>query len=440
MFRFNSKNKSLSRVLVLALACLLVVTSLPAGTIRAFADETDGPTETGIVSEVPESDDAQENEAVLEGEGGAVLEGEGGAPSADVPDGTYLEEKSGMIDTALRIIDVKEAVEKAPAVVELKAGEEEDDEEDEDDEQDTAQTATVDITVKKVWDGDEHHLNERPSAITVILKADGEEVGTVMLGPNGEDPGVIKKVEEVALKSLRRDAKDGTAGAAWTYTFRGLPKLNDAGEEIVYTVEEPEIEHYVSAVTGNAEQGFTITNKFKYTDVYVLKVWDDNDDETGVRPETIDVKLLANGEELYTATVITENDQPTVRAPRRAIEVKAQAERILADVDGNEWYFMFAGVPRFDEAGNEIAYSVEEIVPEHYIATITQDTMTIEGKTYHYWRIENECTLTNVYVMKVWNDWDAPEDTRPESITVTLLADGEEVQTAEVAPRTPEEV
>ena len=300
---------------------------------------------------------------------------------------------------------------------------------------------TIDIPVTKVWNGDEHHTEDRPNTITIELKAGGEVVKTVILGKNGgEEPGVARKAGDVVLKALRRGANDEAGNDTWTYTFEDMPKKDENGNEIEYTIKELDLEDYVSVVTGNAEQGFTITNKFKYTDVYVLKVWDDNDDETGVRPESIDVKLLADGEELYTATVITENDQPTVRAPRREIEVKAQAERILADVDGNEWYFMFAGVPRFDEAGNEIAYSVEEIVPEHYIATITQDTMTIEGKTYHYWKIENECTLTNVYVMKVWNDWDAPEDARPETITVTLLADDEEVQTVEVAPRTPEEV
>ena len=102
MFRFDSKNKSLSRILVLALACLLVVTSMPAGTFRAFADETEIPAESGIVPEVPEQEIAQDDEATP----GST---QGGVPAVEDPVEMQSEEMDGMINTALRIVNADQA-------------------------------------------------------------------------------------------------------------------------------------------------------------------------------------------------------------------------------------------------------------------------------------------------------------------------------------------
>lgn len=54
---------------------------------------------------------------------------------------------------------------------------------------------------------------------------------------------------------------------------------------------------YESAVTGDAERGFTVTNVHKpggvtYT---VTRVCDDSDEKVGIRPDSVAVQLYADG-------------------------------------------------------------------------------------------------------------------------------------------------
>ena len=83
----------------------------------------------------------------------------------------------------------------------------------------------------------------RPKEIKVQLKADGENSG-----------------EEITLNAENN----------WTYTWSDLDQKK-AGKDIAYTVEETgKAAGYTSTVTGNAEEGFIITNTI--TSVKISKV------------------------------------------------------------------------------------------------------------------------------------------------------------------------
>ena len=69
----------------------------------------------------------------------------------------------------------------------------------------------------------------------------------------------------------------------------------------------------------------------------VKKVWDDNDNQDGIRPSSVTVTLLANGKE---ATVTTPNTNPVT-------------------VSGDTWAASWADLPTYD-AGTKIAYTVRE--------------------------------------------------------------------------------
>src|SRR5699024_1686909 len=105
---------------------------------------------------------------------------------------------------------------------------------------------------------------KRPESITVRLLADGEEVESV----------------------------DVTAETDWAFTFTDLPKFKN-GTEINYTVQEDGVKDYSTAV-----DGFNITNSYtpKQTSVNVVKAWEDANNQDGIRPDSITVKLLADGE------------------------------------------------------------------------------------------------------------------------------------------------
>ena len=78
-------------------------------------------------------------------------------------------------------------------------------------------------------------------------------------------------------------------------------------------------------------------------DILVKKVWNDNNDQDGKRPESITVKLLFNESEGTTLTLSKENG----------------------------WQGTFTGLDQYDDGGNEITYTIEEVKVEGYETSIT---------------------------------------------------------------------
>ena len=63
-------------------------------------------------------------------------------------------------------------------------------------------------------------------------------------------------------------------------------------------------------LTKDGEISFAITNTYKADQITVTikKVWEDSENQDGLRPESIDVILLANGKESTTITLKEESD------------------------------------------------------------------------------------------------------------------------------------
>ena len=216
----------------------------------------------------------------------------------------------------------------------------------------------ITITGTKTWKDGENQDGKRPESITVNLFANRE------------------KTAEQIVKA------DGAGN--WTYSFTNLPKYAK-GEEITYTVTENEVEGYETSV-----DGFDITNAYtpETTEVKGTKTWNDADNQDGKRPESITVRLHANGEE---------KDSQTVKA----------------DENGN-WTYSFENLPKY-EAGKEIVYTVTEDAVADYTTEITGYDITnsyAPGKT-------------SVTVTKAWDDNNDRDGHRPDEIRVQLKADGE---------------
>ena len=217
---------------------------------------------------------------------------------------------------------------------------------------------TTSITGTKTWDDADNQDGKRPESIVVNLLANGEIV---------------------ASQTVKADEAGN-----WTYTFKDLPKYAN-GKEITYTVTEEAVEGYETSV-----DGFNITNTYttETTEVKGSKTWNDADNQDGKRPESITVRLLANGEEKDSQTV-------------------------TADENGN-WTYSFEKLPKY-EAGKEIVYTVTEDAVADYTTEITGYDITnsyAPGKT-------------SVTVTKAWADNDDRGGHRPKEIKVQLKADGE---------------
>ena len=218
------------------------------------------------------------------------------------------------------------------------------------------------ITVTKAWADNNDQDGLRPESITVKLLADGEATKHTLTLSSGNN---------------------------WTGTFSGLDKYRDGGEEIVYTIEEVEVSGYDTVISGDVSKGFVITNSHTpaTTEVSGSKTWDDANDQDGKRPDSITIRLYANGKQVDTKTVTAKDD----------------------------WKWSFTNLPKYAD-GKEITY------------TITEDTVPGYTSEVDGYNVTNSYTpgKTSVTVTKAWNDAGNQDGLRPAEITVKLLADGKD--------------
>ena len=200
-----------------------------------------------------------------------------------------------------------------------------------------------------------------------------------------------KAVNEIEVKLLANGQEVQSAklneANSWKHTFKDLPKYDDNGKEITYTVKEVAIEGYESKIEGNAKDGFVITNKnLAKTEIPVEKKW------LGKAVNEIEVKLLANGQEVQSAKLN----------------------------EANSWKHTFKDLPKYDDNGKEITYTVKEVAIEGYESKI-------EGNAKDGFVITNKnLAKTEIPVEKKWLGKAVNE------IEVKLLANGQEVQSAKL--------
>lgn len=316
------------------------------------------------------------------------------------------------------------------------------------------------IKASKKWDDAENQDGKRPANVVVKLY---KEVGG--------------QKSEVANRTL-------TEADQWATEFTNLNKY-EKGQEVVYYLEEDAVPHYQSQVTGNAAEGFVVTNTHQPETIKISgqKKWDDANNQDGKRPTVIRVKILkgqdivdvqevtaangwkyesnplpkyAAGQEIaytvaeeavsgYTSKVdgynITNSYTPeTVKVSgqkkwddaenqdgKRPASVKVKILNGDTVVDeqnvtsANDWKYESKALPKY-ASGQEITYTVsEEAVPGY--------TSKVDG-----YNITNSYTpeTTTVSGSKTWEDGDNQDGKRPASITVNLLADGQKVNTQTV--------
>ena len=225
----------------------------------------------------------------------------------------------------------------------------------------------LNLEASKVWDDQDNVDGLRPESIEFQLYKNGTAEG-----------------KPVAL----------SAGNNWKVTFSNLPDKDSNGNLISYSVKEVKVPAYYTVdkeesefVDGKA----TITNKRtpETTEVTVKKVWDDAKNQDGLRPTTITVHLLANGEKVQTATVSGE---------------------------GETWSHTFTNLPVYKN-GQKIIYTVTEDTVANYTATIDGTTIT---NTYKPGK-------TSLTVTKKWDDAENQDGLRPKTIKVQLYADGQKL-------------
>lgn len=220
---------------------------------------------------------------------------------------------------------------------------------------------TIDIvtkTVSKVWDDNNNQDGLRPTAITVIL--------------TGDDGS--------------RRVKSVTAAENWTVTFENLPKNQNHGQNIQYTVSEAFVSGYTEAITQNGDN-YTITNTHTpaSSEFFVTKIWKDNGNNDGMRPDEITITAHGSDGRSYT-------------------------EKLNAD---NQWSVMFSNLPKYAD-GKVIEYSLTEESVPGYASSVTRN-----GKSFVLINTHVDETK-NITITKVWNDENNQDGLRPKTITAVV--------------------
>ena len=231
--------------------------------------------------------------------------------------------------------------------------------------------ATVDVVVNNIFDDDNNRDGIRPDGVTVQLMKNGVAEG-----------------KPVVLSNADKDS----------YTWSDMPRFSGKGEEIKYSIsvepiaDVPGHTGYTQTVDketyavelAEALKGykFTVTNVHipERVDPKVSKIWEDDDNRDGIRPESITVEL-------------------------------SDGTRVELN-DGNNWTYTAKNRYKY-ENGKEIKYSWTEVkVPDGYKLNASDSG--------------NETTLVNKHdpatvertVVAVWIDDDNIDGIRPENLKV----------------------
>ena len=218
------------------------------------------------------------------------------------------------------------------------------------------------VSGTKTWKDNNNQDGIRPSSITVNLLANGQQVAS----------------------------KTVSASDNWQYSFDNLAAYAN-GQKITYTVTENAVAGYTSTV-----DGYNVTNNHTPATVKVsgTKTWKDNNNQDGIRPSSITVNLLANGQQVASKTVSASDN----------------------------WQYSFDNLAAYAN-GQKITYTVTENAVAGY-------TSTVDG-----YNVTNNHTPATVKVSgtKTWKDNNNQDGIRPSSITVNLLANGQQVASKTVS-------
>ena len=182
------------------------------------------------------------------------------------------------------------------------------------------------VEVKKLWEDENNQDGVRPQSVVIKLFANG-----------------LDTEKRVTLSEANN----------WHSTFEDLDEFEN-GEKISYTIEEEKVENgYESVITGSHEQGYTVTNSRtpETTEVIVVKTWDDFRNQDAKRPNSITIRLLADGVRIQSKIITKEDD----------------------------WVWKFENLPKYKE-GALIVYTITEDLVEGY-STIVEGHSIINSYT-----------------------------------------------------------
>ncbi len=251
------------------------------------------------------------------------------------------------------------------------------------------------VDVKKIWDDNHNQDGKRilededgnPIPVKFVLKQNGEEYQTITHDGTGTTIAATNDEEY------------------WEYTFNNLNVYDTNGDEYTYTVEEVyNNSAYTTTSDGNATDGYVFTNTHtpETIDITVEKVWEDAEDQDGLRAAGANATItLYDGETATDYKLETNTNDSTT----------------------------FTGLPVYRD-GEKIVYSVQETETSYITGTDGPGTYAYEitGNVTDGFVVTNTHTpeTINIKVSKVWEDEEDQDGLRAAGANATItLYDGE---------------
>ena len=179
---------------------------------------------------------------------------------------------------------------------------------------------TFNLKVNKVWEDSTNSLGVRPDNIEIKLLQNDIEYQTATISSENN----------------------------WEYTFENVPISDNTNKKYKYSViDNVNLYELTKVETTEDEREFTLTNTLKadelYTSVNGTKIWNDDNNEKGKRPEKIKINLLRD-------------------------EIVFASQEVTAE---NNWQYNFENVPIWKNNTEKYVYTViEENPSEKYEAII----------------------------------------------------------------------
>lgn len=171
----------------------------------------------------------------------------------------------------------------------------------------------------------------------------------------------------------------------WKYTADALPKYNQQGEEILYTVDEEPLNGFFTRI-----DGYQIINHYipqsAPTSIHVKKIWEN--DSSKNRPTSVELRLLADGQEMERVTL----------------------------TEAINWEYTWTNLDSSHE------YTVDEpVVPDGYTSE-TKQTALSDFEIVNTFGEPEPSTPQTVTISgrKIWNHGIAPAYAQPAAVTVYI--------------------
>ena len=221
---------------------------------------------------------------------------------------------------------------------------------------------TINISGQKTWEDDNNRDGIRPDSIKVNLYNN----------------------------DILIETKEVSANDNWTYEFTNLPKYAN-GQIINYSIKETDVSGYVQELD---EYNIINNHSPEKVNFNVKKVWNDDNNNDGIRPDSIRVVLYANGNYVTETTISEEND----------------------------WTYEFNDLFKY-ENGQIIEYKIVEDEVKGYISSY-ETIVNNDNKTEIIITNSHENETIDLEINKIWDDKQNIYNTRPDHINVDLYENG----------------